>query len=131
MSFLKNTLPIVTILLSFPLALKSQTSNFERTLTQTSIKEIHSVNFDIDQNEIEEIRRAMKTAVDGEFIPGALLLVGNSDGVGLLETVGMQSPTDNTPVNKDTIFRIFSMTKPIISVAIMTCLLYTSDAADE
>ena len=120
MFFLKKILPLLTILLSFPLALKSQTNNFERTLTQTSIKEIHSVNFDIDQNEIEEIRRAMKTAVDGEFIPGALLLVGNSDGVGLLETVGMQSPTDNTPVNKDTIFRIFSMTKPIISVAIMT-----------
>ena len=68
------------------------------------------------QSEIEDIRRAMQTAVDGEFN----LLVGNRDGVGLLETVGMQSPAEKTPVNKDTIFRIFSMTKPIISVAIMT-----------
>lgn len=89
-------------------------------LQLTSINSIHSTNFGIDQGEIEEIKRAMQAAVDGEFLPGALLLVGNSDGVGLLETVGMQGPEDNTPVNKDTIFRIYSMTKPIVSVAIMT-----------
>ena len=120
MSLLKKTLPLAIILLSTTLTLNSQASNFERTLAQTSINEVHSTNFGIDQSEIEEIKRAMKAAVDGEFIPGALLLVGNSTGVGLLETVGMQGPTDSTPVNKDTIFRIFSMTKPIISVAIMT-----------
>ena len=62
----------------------------------------------------------MQAAVDGEFIPGALLLVGNSGGVGVLETVGMQSPGGSTPVNKDTLFRIYSMTKPIISVATLS-----------
>jgi len=62
----------------------------------------------------------MQAAVDGEFIPGALLLVGNSEGVGVLETVGMQSPAGSTPVNKDTLFRIYSMTKPIISVATLS-----------
>lgn len=104
------------ILISFQV----QADNHGEALHLTSISSIHSTNFGIDQGEIEEIKRAMQTAVDGEFLPGALLLVGNSDGVGLLETVGMQGPEDNTPVNKDTIFRIYSMTKPIISVAIMT-----------
>ena len=120
MPITKRALPLIALLLAIPVTLKSQTDNTDRILSQTSIKEIHSSNFGIDQSEIEDIRRAMQTAVDGEFIPGALLLVGNRDGVGLLETVGMQSPAGKTPVNKDTIFRIFSMTKPIISVAIMT-----------
>ena len=120
MPIIKRALPLIALLLAIPVTLKSQTDNTDRILSQTSIKEIHSSNFGIDQSEIEDIRRAMQTAVDGEFIPGALLLVGNRDGVGLLETVGMQSPAEKTPVNKDTIFRIFSMTKPIISVAIMT-----------
>ena len=120
MPILKGALPLVSFLLTIPLTMKSQAEDIERTLSQTSIREIHSSNFGIDQSEIEDIRRAMKTAVGGGFIPGALLLVGNRDGVGLLETVGMQSPAGKTPVNKDTIFRIFSMTKPIISVAIMT-----------
>ena len=120
MPILKGTLPLVSFLLTIPLTMKSQAEDIERTLSQTSIREIHSSNFGIDQSEIEDIRRAMQKAVDSGFIPGALLLVGNRDGVGLLETVGMQSPAGKTPVNKDTIFRIFSMTKPIISVAIMT-----------
>jgi len=86
----------------------------------SSIREIPASNFNIDQDEIAAIRARMQATVDGEFIPGALLLVGNSEGVGLLETVGSRAPGSSDPVSTDTIFRIYSMTKPIISVAIMT-----------
>ena len=86
----------------------------------SAIQMIHPSNFGIDQGEIDRIKSRMKEAVDGEFIPGALILVGNSEGVGMLETVGYQTPKNVTPVNKDTIFRIYSMTKPIISVAAMS-----------
>ena len=120
MSLFKRSLTVLAFFLIVPIPLNSQTASSYSALTQTSIKEVHSTNFGIDQSEVEEIRKAMQTAVDGDFIPGALLLVGNSLGVGMLEAVGMQSPEGLTPVNKDTIFRIFSMTKPIISVAIMT-----------
>ena len=88
----------------------------------SSISMIHPTNFGIDQGEIDGIKAQMQAAVDGEFIPGALLLVGNNDGIGMLETVGYQTPANNTPVNKDTIFRIYSMTKPIISVAAMSLI---------
>ncbi|NQV70944.1 MAG: beta-lactamase family protein [Pseudohongiella sp.] len=85
-----------------------------------SIKMIHSTNFGIDRSELDEIKASMQAAVDGNHIPGALLLVGNTKGVGVVETVGYQGPDDNTPVNRDSIFRIYSMTKPIISVATMS-----------
>jgi|TARA_B100002003_G_scaffold197189_1_gene187583 CubicO group peptidase (beta-lactamase class C family) len=85
-----------------------------------SIKMIHPSNFGIDQSELNEIKMQMKAAVDGDFIPGALLMVGNDDGVGFVETVGSQGPDDPTPVNRDTLFRIYSMTKPVISVATMS-----------
>ena len=62
----------------------------------------------------------MQAAVDDDHIAGALLLVGNNQGVGVVETVGYQGPDDKTPVNQDTIFRIYSMTKPIVSVATMS-----------
>ncbi len=62
----------------------------------------------------------MQRAVDAEHIAGALLWVGNSKGIGLLETVGTQTKAGLTPVNKDSLFRIYSMTKPIIRVAAMT-----------
>lgn len=85
-----------------------------------SIVRIDSKNFGIDNSEISDIREQMQAAVDGGFIPGALLMVGNSEGVGFLESVGTQEKDSATPIDEQTIFRIYSMTKPIISVAIMT-----------
>lgn len=78
--------------------------------------------FKLDQADIDNIRQRMQEAVDGEFIPGALILVGNSDGVGLLETAGFQTSAGRNPVNSQTIFRIHSMTKPIVSVAAMSLI---------
>ena len=78
--------------------------------------------FKLDQADIDNIRQRMQEAVDGEFIPGALILVGNSDGVGLLETAGFQTSAGRNPVNSQTIFRIYSMTKPIVSVAAMSLI---------
>ena len=91
-----------------------------QALADSSVERIHSTNFGIDQGEIEEIRAQMQAAVDGDFLNGALLLVGNGQGVGVLESVGLLSPENPKPVNQDSIFRIYSMTKPIVSVAIMT-----------
>lgn len=87
-----------------------------------SIKRIDAAEFGISADEIADIRQKMQTAVDGDFIPGALLLVGNSQGVGLLETVGYQAKGSDVAIDEETIFRIYSMTKPIVSVAIMTMI---------
>ncbi|MFM1897014.1 MAG: hypothetical protein RLZZ385_2088, partial [Pseudomonadota bacterium] len=86
----------------------------------SSIRLINSNNFNIDQDEIEQIKASMHAAVQDNHIAGALLLVGNDKGVGVLEGVGYLAQDDKTPVNKDSIFRIYSMTKPIVSVAAMS-----------
>jgi len=120
---LKNqiTFPLLlTLVLTFYFSITAIADHHDEASNLSSIKPIHSTNFGIDQADIEKIVAQMQAAVDGEFIPGALLLVGNSEGVGVLETVGMQSPAGSTPVNKDTLFRIYSMTKPIISVATLS-----------
>ena len=111
---------LLTLVLTFYFSITAIADHHDEASNLSSIKPIHSTNFGIDQADIEKIVAQMQAAVDGEFIPGALLLVGNSDGVGVLETVGMQSPDGSTPVNKDTLFRIYSMTKPIISVATLS-----------
>ena len=85
-----------------------------------SLNLIDSAEFGIEQEEIDNIRAQMQTAVDEGTLPGALLLVGNSDGVGMIASVGTQGPEDSAPIDEQTIFRIYSMTKPIVSVAIMT-----------
>ena len=87
---------------------------------ESSIKRIDPSNFNITQSEISDIRSQMQAAVDGNHIAGALILVGNDDGIGMLESVGTQGPDDDTPVDAQTIFRIYSMTKPVVSVAAMS-----------
>ena len=87
---------------------------------ESSIKMIDSNNFGIDQSEIQSIREQMQAAVDGGFVSGNILLVGNSEGVGVLETVGTQGPNQTTEMNEQTLFRIYSMTKPIVSVTTMS-----------
>src|SRR6056300_263419 len=86
----------------------------------SSITKIDSAEFGIDANEIADIKAQMQAAVDGGFVAGNILLVGNSKGVGVLETTGTQGPKQSTPMDEQTIFRIYSMTKPIVSVATMT-----------
>lgn len=87
---------------------------------ESSIKMIDSSNFGIDQSEIQSIREQMQAAVDGGFVSGNIILVGNDEGIGVLETVGTQGPNQTTPMDEQTLFRIYSMTKPIVSVATMS-----------
>ncbi|MDP3516940.1 MAG: serine hydrolase domain-containing protein [Pseudohongiella sp.] len=87
--------------------------------TDNSIKMIDSAALGITSAEIASIKAQMQAAVDGGHIAGALLLAGNKDGIAMLETAGTQGPGDATPVDQETIFRIYSMTKPIVSVAAM------------
>ncbi len=112
---MKKILPCIGAAL---LSLMSITVNAEPPIN--SIKMIHSTNFGIDRSELEVIKSRMQAAVDDDHVAGALLLVGSNQGVGVVETVGYQGPDHKTPVNQDTIFRIYSMTKPIVSVATMS-----------
>lgn len=52
-------------------------------------------------------------------LPGAVLLVARDGKMVLSSAVGAQNPITKTPMRADSIFRIYSMTKPIVSVAVM------------
>lgn len=53
-------------------------------------------------------------------IAGAYLLVGRKGKVVFQEGFGTQGPGQSAPVTDETIFRVFSMTKPVVSVVAMT-----------
>jgi CubicO group peptidase (beta-lactamase class C family) len=52
-------------------------------------------------------------------IPGAVVLIQQHGKPAYFETFGMRDPAAHTPMTKDAIFRIYSMSKPITSVAVM------------
>jgi CubicO group peptidase (beta-lactamase class C family) len=57
--------------------------------------------------------------LDPEKIAGALTLVARGGEVAYLSTLGRMDLERDAPMREDTIFRIYSMTKPITSVALM------------
>lgn len=52
-------------------------------------------------------------------LPGSVTLVARYGRVGLLDVAGLSDLERDTPMSVDTIFRIYSMSKPITSVALM------------
>jgi CubicO group peptidase (beta-lactamase class C family) len=62
---------------------------------------------------------AFKREVDKGTIPGVTLLVARKGRIGWFDAIGRQSPATDAAMAKDSIFRIFSMTKPIVSLGIM------------
>ena len=68
---------------------------------------------------LERIAPVMQRWVDDGKIPGALTMIAREGKLVHLEKVGLQDIATATPIEFDTIFRIYSMTKPITSVAVM------------
>ncbi len=65
------------------------------------------------------VNRAVQGLVDDRKVAGAVVVVARKGKIVLFETFGMMDKGANKPMRKNTIFRIYSMTKPVTSVAAM------------
>ena len=69
---------------------------------------------------LNSIDKVMKGYIDQEKLAGTLTLVSRNDEVVHLSAHGLRDKETNSPMTEDTIFRIYSMTKPITAVAALT-----------
>ena len=68
---------------------------------------------------LQRMSDAFKREIDKGTVPGVTMMVARRGQIGWFEALGRQSPAASTPMARNTIFRIFSMTKPIVSIGIM------------
>ncbi len=68
---------------------------------------------------LDRLSAALKDRVASGHVPGAVALIARHGKIAYHEAFGVQSPADSAPMTTDSIFRIYSMTKPIVSVAVM------------
>jgi CubicO group peptidase (beta-lactamase class C family) len=61
----------------------------------------------------------MRGEIERGRVPGAVALIARRGRVGYFESFGQRDPASGAPMARDSIFRIYSMTKPIVSVAAM------------
>ncbi|QDM22586.1 beta-lactamase family protein [Tardiphaga sp. vice154] len=68
---------------------------------------------------LDAMSDAFRREIDKGTAPGVTMLVGRRGKVGYFESFGRQAPEADTPMARDSLFRIFSMTKPIVSLGIL------------
>ena len=81
---------------------------------------IHPESVGMSSERLARIRPAIEKHIGVEKIAGAVTLVARRGQVVHQECAGLMDREHNRPMQPDAIFRIYSMTKPIVCVALMT-----------
>ncbi len=68
---------------------------------------------------LARLGRVLRGEIERGRVPGAVALIARRGAVAYFESFGQRDPASGAPMAQDTIFRIYSMTKPIVSVAAM------------
>ena len=92
-------------------------------LAQSALADIRTTNpkkVGMSKARLERIEPAMQAFVDEQKLAGTLTLVARKGKVVHVEGVGYRDREAKAPMSEDTIFRIYSMTKPITAVAALT-----------
>ncbi|MDT8428412.1 MAG: serine hydrolase domain-containing protein [Pseudomonadales bacterium] len=73
----------------------------------------------IDQRRLDAITADLQSRIDAGRLSGVVAMIAKDGEIVLHTALGYQNIEDQVPMNRDTIFRIFSMTKPIAGTALM------------
>lgn len=68
---------------------------------------------------LDRITKMFKTDTEAKRLPGAVVMLARNGRVVYHEAFGLQDPATGAPMQKDSIFRIYSMTKPVTGVAVL------------
>lgn len=68
---------------------------------------------------VDRLVDVLQAEIDRARLPGAVALIARHGKLVLFKSLGQQDPQGDTPMPHDALFRIYSMTKPIVSVAVM------------
>jgi len=71
----------------------------------------------LSSERLERVGQALKGEIAKGKLPGAVALVARKGRVAYFESFGLQDKAGAAPMANDAIFRIYSMTKPLVSVA--------------
>lgn len=95
-------------------------------MAMTIEKQAEPAAVGLDETRLQRIDAHFRQFVDDGRLPGWLIAVARHGKVAHLSTYGHRDREEGLPVEADTLFRIYSMSKPITSVAAM--MLYEEGA---
>ena len=89
------------------------------TSLPTPLPECMPLDVGLDPTRCQRLLDVLQDEIASQRLPGAVVLIGRRGKIALFESLGQQDPATGVPMAKDAIFRIYSMTKPLVSVAVM------------
>ena len=92
---------------------------FNNFLIANKIESISVQDAGFSQERLNKIDETFIKAIQNKEIPGAVISISRYGKIVYKKAFGMQDPQKQIPMTEDSIFRIYSMTKPIISTAAM------------
>src|SRR4051812_43600718 len=100
--------------------MNAQTAARQTTAPQTpSLPDAKPESIGLSTARLQRMSDAFKREVDKGTLPGATVMVARRGQIGWFDAIGRQNPATSAPMTHDSVFRIFSMTKPIVSIGIM------------
>jgi CubicO group peptidase (beta-lactamase class C family) len=76
----------------------------------------------LSPSRLQRMSDVFQREIDKGTMPGATIMVARGGQIGWFDALGKRDPATSAPMTRDSIFRIFSMTKPIVSIGVMMLL---------
>ena len=92
---------------------------FERPLAQSDLPTAKPETVGVSSKRLERVKAYIQDYIDTNQIAGAVTLIARKGKVVHYEAQGWRYKEENQPMQKDAIFTLMSMTKPIVSTALM------------
>ena len=73
----------------------------------------------LSSTQLQRLEAATKQNIDDGLMPGAVMLVARRGKIAWVSVQGKRAPDSDDPMKFDSIFRLYSMTKPITSITLM------------
>jgi len=107
----------IAVLLAFTSAIPSRAQkNSPRPIDMTPVKP-ETVGFSSER--LERLHKIIQDEIDQKQLAGAITILARHGKVVEYRTYGQRDLASGAPMTKDTIFRDYSMTKPVTGVAMM------------
>jgi len=89
-------------------------------LKAQSLPQVSPAQVGLSQERLNRIRPAMERDIAQGEMAGAIGLIARHGKIAYFEAYGMADREANKPMAKDAIFRMYSMTKAVVAVSVMT-----------
>jgi CubicO group peptidase (beta-lactamase class C family) len=83
------------------------------------LEEVNPEQVGFSRDRLQRLTDHLRGEVEAGLIPGATMLIARHGKIAYFETAGFRDKAAKSPMTKDAIFRIYSMSKPITTVAAM------------